>query len=90
MSIVDIPRQRRHRYQHRGAILRELGSGIFTKLYVDQKPVINRDRRQLTDWLARGIYPICLTCRIDEAGMLVKEGFNLMEVFDLSLVSRTG
>jgi iron(III) transport system substrate-binding protein len=62
---------------------KQLGPEFLRKLYVDQKPVINRDRRQLTDWLARGTHPICLTCHMDDAKILIKEGFNLVEIFDL-------
>ncbi len=62
----------------------QLGPEFVKKLYIDQKPVISRDRRQLTDWLARGTYPICLTCRVDDIRPLVKEGFKLLEIFDLS------
>jgi iron(III) transport system substrate-binding protein len=61
----------------------QLGPDFVKKLYIDQKPVISRDRRQLTDWLARGTYPICLTCRADDLKDLVKEGFKLEEVFEL-------
>lgn len=67
-----------------GHFLRELGPDFTRKLYIDQKPAISRDRRQLTDWLARGIYPICLTCRTDDIRQLIKEGFKIMEVFALS------
>lgn len=67
-----------------GHILRELGPEFTKKLYIGQKPGISRDRRQLTDWLARGIYPICLTCRTDDIRALLKEGFKIAEVFDLS------
>jgi iron(III) transport system substrate-binding protein len=67
-----------------GHILRELGPEFTKQLYVGQKPGISRDRRQLTDWLARGIYPICLTCRTDDIRALLKEGFKIAEVFDLS------
>ncbi len=62
----------------------QLGPEFVKKLYIDQKPAISRDRRQLTDWLARGIYPICLTCRVDDVRALQKEGFKLMEVYDLA------
>ncbi len=62
----------------------QLGPEFIKKLYVDQKPVISRDRRQLTDWLARGTYPICLTCRADDARALQKEGFKLEQLFELS------
>jgi iron(III) transport system substrate-binding protein len=62
----------------------QLGAEFVKKLYVDQKPAISRDRRQMIDWLARGTYPICLTCRADDAGPLQEEGFRLLEVFELS------
>ncbi|MEA2976343.1 MAG: hypothetical protein QOF19_1863 [Alphaproteobacteria bacterium] len=61
----------------------QLGPDFVKKLYIDQKPVISGDRRQLTDWLARGTYPICLTCRADDARTLQKEGFKLLEIFEL-------
>jgi iron(III) transport system substrate-binding protein len=60
-----------------------LGPEYIKKLYVDQQPVYSRDRRQLTDWLARGTYPICLTCRADDIKPLLKDGFKLVDVFDL-------
>ena len=62
----------------------QLGADFVKKLYIDQKPAISRDRRQMIDWLARGTYPICLTCRADDAGPLQEEGFRLLEVFELS------
>src|SRR6187455_556552 len=76
--------QQRHRRQYRGPYLRELGPEFTKQLYIAQKPGISRDRRQLTDWLARGIYPICLTCRTDDIRQLIKEGFKIEEVFHLS------
>jgi ABC-type Fe3+ transport system substrate-binding protein len=42
-----------------------------------------QDRRQLMDQLARGAYPICLTCKIENAGDLQNEGFHIHEVFDI-------
>jgi iron(III) transport system substrate-binding protein len=62
----------------------QLGPDFVRKLYVDQKPVISRDRRQMIDWLARGTYPICLSCRPDDAAPLVQDGFKLQEVYRLS------
>ena len=62
----------------------QLGPDFVKKLYIDQKPAITRDRRLLTDWLARGTYPICLTCRADDARPLVEDGFRLMQLFELS------
>ena len=64
-------------------IYSQLGGDFVKKLYVDQKVQISRDRRQLTDWLARGTYPICLTCRTDDVAPLLKEGFKLFEIYDI-------
>ena len=64
-------------------IYSQLGGDYAKKLYVDQKVTISRDRRQLTDWLARGTYPLCLTCRNDDVAPLLKEGFKLVEVYEL-------
>ena len=64
-----------------GYLYRELGADFVKKLYSDQKPVFSADRRQMTDWLARGTYPICLSCRPDDTKDLVKDGFKLVEVF---------
>jgi iron(III) transport system substrate-binding protein len=61
----------------------QLGGDFIKKLYLDQKPTMTSDRRQSTDWLARGIYPICLTCRQDDVSPLQKEGFKLLQVFEL-------
>lgn len=62
----------------------QLGEEFVKKLYVEQKPVSTRERRQFTDWLARGTHPICLNCREDDVRPLQKEGFKLMEIFELS------
>jgi iron(III) transport system substrate-binding protein len=62
----------------------ELGEDFVKKLYIDQKPVRTRERRQMTDWLARGTQPICLNCREDDVRPLQKEGFKISEVFGLS------
>jgi len=67
-----------------GHFLQELGPEFTRHLYIDQKPGVSRERRQLTDWLARGTYPICLTCRTDDIRGLLKDGFKIKEVFDLS------
>lgn len=62
----------------------QFGPEFIKKLFIDQKPAISRDRRQITDWLARGSHPICLTCRPDDAATLQKEGYKLIEIFDLA------
>jgi len=61
----------------------QLGPEYVKKVYIDQKPVYSADRRQLSDWLARGTYPICLTCRADDLKVLIKEGFKIQEVFEM-------
>jgi len=63
---------------------RHFGAEFIQKLYHDQKPAVSADRRQLADWLARGINPICLTCGEDDVRDLKKEGFNIQGVFELS------
>jgi ABC-type Fe3+ transport system substrate-binding protein len=62
----------------------QLGEEFVKKLYVDQKVVRTRDRRQMTDWLARGTHPICLNCREDDVRPLIKDGFKLLEIFELA------
>jgi iron(III) transport system substrate-binding protein len=63
--------------------LRQMGPDFLRKLYVDQKVIRMQDRRQLIDGVARGSAPICLTCKLETAADLQKEGFKLKEVFDL-------
>lgn len=65
----------------------QLGPDFVKKLYVDQKTVGTRERRQFTDWLARGTQPICLNCREDDVRPLEKEGYKLLEIFGLSDVA---
>ena len=62
----------------------QLGPDFVKKLYVDQKTVATRERRQFTDWLARGTQPICLNCREDDVRPLEKEGYKLLEIFGMS------
>jgi iron(III) transport system substrate-binding protein len=62
----------------------ELGADFVKRLYIDQKMVFSRERRQYTDWLVRGTYPICLSCREDDLKSLRKDGYKLVEVFELA------
>ena len=62
----------------------DLGEDFVRKLYIDQKTVRTRERRQMSDWLARGTQPICLNCREDDVRPLVKDGFKILEIFELS------
>jgi iron(III) transport system substrate-binding protein len=50
------------------------GEDFVRRLYVDQKPVISRDTRQITDGLARGTYAISLGAEDGKIEMLRKEG----------------
>lgn len=61
----------------------QFGEDFVRKLYVDQKPVIARDRRQLTDWVARGTYPISLDGEDETLERLRKEGLPILAVFKL-------
>jgi iron(III) transport system substrate-binding protein len=61
----------------------QMGPEFTKQLYLDQEAVVQRDRRLLSDWLARGTAPICLTCHIDDMRTLVNEGYKLVELFDL-------
>ena len=61
----------------------DLGEDFVRKLYLEQKTVRTRERRQMTDWLARGTQPICLNCREDDVRPLIKDGFKLLEIFEL-------
>jgi iron(III) transport system substrate-binding protein len=62
----------------------QLGEHFVKTLYLDQKPVRSRERRQMADWLARGTQPICMNCREDDVRPLVKEGFKIVEIFELA------
>jgi iron(III) transport system substrate-binding protein len=59
----------------------QLGEDFTKKLYVIQKPMIGRDRRQLTDWLARGTYPIAFGAQSSDVDRMRKEGFPLKEFY---------
>jgi len=61
----------------------QIGPDFVKQLYIDQQAIVQRDRRQLSDWLARGSAPICLTCHIDDMRALVNEGYKLVELFEL-------
>ena len=67
----------------------QLGEEFVRNLYIDQKTARSRERRQITDWLARGTQPICLECREDDVRPLVKDGFKLLEIFELNGIAPT-
>jgi iron(III) transport system substrate-binding protein len=59
----------------------QLGENFVKRLYIEQLPVISRDRRQMTDWLARGTHPIALN-PADVEGMQ-KDGFPIKGIYGL-------
>jgi ABC-type Fe3+ transport system substrate-binding protein len=61
----------------------QFGEDFVKHLYVDQKPGIARDRRQITDWLLRGTYPIATDAERDEVERLKKEGLPVDAVYNL-------
>ena len=67
----------------------QLGEEFIRKLYVDQKPGFTRDRRLINDWLARGTYPVCLNCDAEEVRSFKKDGFDILEIFELSGIRPT-
>jgi iron(III) transport system substrate-binding protein len=60
------------------------GEDFIRQLLVEQKPMISRDRRQLTDWLARGTHPISFGAEDGEVERLRKQGFPLLPLYSLS------
>jgi iron(III) transport system substrate-binding protein len=60
-----------------GYFLKVRGEDFLRRLYVDQKPVTSRDDRQLTDWLARGVYPITLTMTEEDILELMRDGIKV-------------
>jgi iron(III) transport system substrate-binding protein len=61
----------------------QLGEDFVRHLFLDQKPMISRDRRQLTDGLARGTYPIAFGAEDGELQRLRKEGLPVTAMYGL-------
>jgi iron(III) transport system substrate-binding protein len=61
----------------------QFGPDFVKRLYIDQKPMISRDRRQLTDWLLRGTYPIAFGAEDGEVERLGAEGLPVKTIFGL-------
>jgi iron(III) transport system substrate-binding protein len=51
----------------------QLGEDFVKRFYLEQKAIISRDTRQLTDWIARGTYPIVFGAEDNEVIRLRKE-----------------
>src|SRR5438552_790357 len=61
----------------------QFGEDFVRKLYIDQKPMISRDTRQLTDWLVRGTYPISFGAVDGDVEQLRRDGFPVLPLYDL-------
>ncbi len=59
---------------HAAQLYIQLGEDFVKKLYIEQKPAISRDTRQITDWLARGSYAISLGGEDRQLDELRKDG----------------
>jgi iron(III) transport system substrate-binding protein len=64
-------------------LIQTLGDEFFRGLYHDQDPGISREERQLSDWLARGQYPITLGLGAADLEPLKSDGFPIVVVRDL-------
>ncbi len=64
-------------------LLRVLGEDFIRRFFREQQPGISTDGRQLSDWLARGQYPISIGLGSDEIERLRKDGFRVHVVRDI-------
>jgi iron(III) transport system substrate-binding protein len=61
----------------------QFGEDFVRRLYIDQKPMISRDTRQMTDWVARGTYPISFGGLDGEVEQLRRDGFPVLPLYGL-------
>lgn len=59
------------------------GEDFVRKLFVDQKPLVSRERRQLTDGVLRGTHPITFGAEDGEIERLAAEGMPVKAIFSL-------
>jgi ABC-type Fe3+ transport system substrate-binding protein len=64
-------------------IYSRFGEEFTKKLFIDQKPVMSRDTRQVTDWIARGTYPISLEADDEQVERMKEEGFPIEIIYSL-------
>src|SRR6476646_10562203 len=64
-------------------LYKQFGEDFIRKLFVDQKPLISRERRQLTDAVLRGTYPITFGAEDGEIERLRAEGMPVKAIFSL-------
>jgi iron(III) transport system substrate-binding protein len=65
----------------------QFGEDFVKKLYLDQKMLISRNRRQIGDGLARGAYPIAFGAEDEEMERLQREGFPIHRVYSVQGMS---
>jgi iron(III) transport system substrate-binding protein len=61
----------------------QLGEPFVKQLMIDQKPLISREARQMTDGLLRGTYPISFGADQVEVEKLRKEGMPVASIYSL-------
>lgn len=57
-----------------------LGLEYTKKLYVDQQPKFARDGRQITEWIARGVYPIAVGISASDIEDFKRAGIKTLDV----------
>jgi iron(III) transport system substrate-binding protein len=62
----------------------QFGEEFVRRLYLDQKPAISRDTRQLTDWLVRGTYPVSFGAVDGDVERLRNEGWPVLSLYGLT------
>jgi iron(III) transport system substrate-binding protein len=64
--------------------LHQLGEDFVKGLYQDQQPGVSTDDRQLSDWMARGRYPLSLGLASDDIQRLQNDSFPVEVLADLA------
>ena len=59
------------------------GEEFLRKFYVEQKPQLSRNERQITDWLLRGTYPIVVGGDFAEVEKMREEGHPVQSIYRL-------
>ena len=65
------------------------GEAFLRKLFSEQKIVFTRDRRQLTEWVVRGRYPVAVSLPSDQLKLFLEQGVgkNVKPVEDPALIN---
>jgi iron(III) transport system substrate-binding protein len=68
---------------HATLLYAQLGEDFIKNLFIGQKPMITRERRQLTDGLLRGTYPISFGAEGGEIERMKAEGLPVLTITSL-------